>query len=56
MWISYLIVIGCSLVFATIISIFWVKGIDNMKKNHPDYKGEDFLNWDDDKSHTEGEL
>jgi hypothetical protein len=25
-----------------------VRGIDNMKKNHPDYKGEDFLNWEDD--------
>lgn len=22
----------------------WVKGIDNMKDNYPDYKGEDFLN------------
>jgi len=21
----------------------WVKGIDYMQKNHPDYKGEDFL-------------
>lgn len=26
----------------------WVGGIDFMKKNHPDYKGEDFLNWDQD--------
>lgn len=24
----------------------WVGGIDFMKKNHPDYKGEDWLNWD----------
>lgn len=24
----------------------WVGGIDYMKKNHPNYKGEDFLNWD----------
>ena len=31
-----------------IISWLWVRGIDNMKKNHPDYKGEDFLNWDND--------
>ena len=22
----------------------WVNGIDDMNKNHPDYKGEDFLN------------
>jgi hypothetical protein len=24
----------------------WVKGIDYMHKNHPDYKGEDFLGED----------
>ncbi len=24
---------------------FWVEAIDYMKENHPDYKGEDFLNW-----------
>jgi hypothetical protein len=37
-----------SVIFASIISILWVRGIDNMKKNYPDYKGEDFLNWDKD--------
>jgi hypothetical protein len=32
----------------------WVRGIDDMNKNHPDYKGDDFLNikgdvpWKDD--------
>jgi hypothetical protein len=26
------------------IIILWVKGIDYMNKNHPDYKGEDFFN------------
>jgi len=26
----------------------WIKGIDYMKKNHPDYKGDDWLNWDND--------
>ncbi len=26
-----------------IISYFWVLGIDNMKNNHDDYKGHDFL-------------
>ena len=30
------------------ISWLWVRGIDNMQKNHPDYKGEDFLNWEND--------
>ena len=38
-----------SFIFAVIISILWVRGIDFMKTNHPDYKGEDFLNWDKDK-------
>lgn len=49
-----------------IISYLWVRGIDYMKDNHPDYEGEDFLNlgdekkeklnsqWDDNKIHTEG--
>jgi hypothetical protein len=27
------------------ISLLWARGIDNMPK---DYKGEDFLNWDED--------
>lgn len=48
-------------VLVCIISWAWVKGIDNMKENHPDYKGEEFLNWDRenddwDKNHTEGKL
>jgi len=43
-----------TLIIVIPIAILWVRGIDNMKKNHPDYKGEDFLNWDDDKNHTEG--
>jgi len=33
---------------AALISWVWVKGIDNMKNNHPDYKGKDFLDWEDD--------
>lgn len=27
----------------------WVKGIDEMHENHPDYKGEDFLGEDEPK-------
>jgi hypothetical protein len=50
---NYLIAIGTSLILSTIIAIFWVRGIDYMKKNYPDYKGEDFLDWDDNKTHTE---
>ena len=65
---SYLIAIGISVLVSGIISFFWVRGIDYMKTNHPDYKGEDFLNWgnetapwetegwDENKAHTEGEI
>lgn len=28
---------------AMVITYNWVKGIEYMQKNHPDYKGEDFL-------------
>lgn len=38
------------------IAWLWAGGIDYMKQNHPEYKGEDFLEWDDNKSHTEGEI
>ena len=39
------IVIGIvgSFLLAAMIATFWVRGIDYMKENHPDYKGEDFL-------------
>ena len=35
-----------------LLSWAWVKGIDYMKENHPDYKGEDWLNWDEDDKDT----
>jgi hypothetical protein len=35
-------------VVVAIISYLWVRGIDYMKENHPDYKGDDFLNLDED--------
>lgn len=64
MWIVYLVMF----VFVAIISYLWVSAIDHMKKNYPNYKGEDFLNWgenemkketetnewDDNQVHTEG--
>ena len=63
MLVSYLIGFGFSIILASIVAFFWVRGIDYMKENHPDYKGEDFLNWDrkndgwdENKSHTEDEL
>jgi len=44
---SYVVGIGCSFMMAAIVSFFWARGIDYMKENHPDYKGEDFLNSND---------
>lgn len=29
------------------LSYFWVKGIDYMDKNHPNYKGEDLFDEED---------
>lgn len=64
-----LLVFSVILVVTAIISWSWVRGIDYMKKNHPDYKGEDFLDWeheinsktgrdywDDNLVHTENEI
>jgi hypothetical protein len=48
-----LIIIG---VLTLIVSYAWAKAISDMKEKHPEYKGEDFLNWNDDKNHTEGEF
>ncbi len=66
---NYVIVFGISLFVSAIVSYFWVRGIDYMNTHHPDYKGEDFLNWgeetapweenekrDDNKAHTEGDV
>jgi hypothetical protein len=36
-----------SFTISFLIGVLWVKGIDKMKRDHPDYKGEDFLNHDD---------
>ncbi len=49
------LVIGLIIAAATLVSWRWVKGIDYMIKNHPDYKGEDFLDWgEDDVTKTAG--
>jgi hypothetical protein len=51
---GYLIGIGCSVFVSAIIALFWVRGIDYMKENHPDYKGEDLFGlWDDEKNDKE---
>jgi len=38
--------VGLIILTATIIAIAWVRGIGNMKTNHPDYKGEDLFDED----------
>ena len=44
MWKVYLLMF----IVVVIVSILWVKGITDMQKNHPDYKGEDWLDWGED--------
>lgn len=50
-----LLVITLLIIIIT-VGYFWATGIDNMKENYPEYKGEDFLNWDDNKTHTESDF
>lgn len=45
---SILIGIGCSFTLAAIVAFFWVRGIDHMKENHPNYKGGDLFGEFDD--------
>ena len=40
------------LAFSSVI-ILWVEGIDYMNKNHPDYKGEDLFNEEEDEKENE---
>jgi hypothetical protein len=44
---SYLIVILICVTILSVVSYFWVKGIDYMDKNHPDYKGYDLFDEED---------
>jgi hypothetical protein len=46
--VPYFILAMIIISFSALISFFWVRGIDHMQKNHPDYKGDDFLNWGND--------
>ena len=41
------------LAFSGTIAWLWAGGIDYMQKHHPDYKGEDYLNWDIDEQDKE---
>lgn len=42
-----IIVILIGLAALVITALLWVSGIDYMKKNHPEYKAEDFLEDED---------
>ena len=44
MWKVYLLMF----IVVVIVSILLVNGITNMQKNHPDDKGEDWLDWGED--------
>lgn len=39
-------IFACVILLA-VISVLWVRGIDYMDKNHPNYKGEDLFDEDD---------
>ena len=41
----FIIIVGISI---SVVVILWVEGIDYMRKNHPDYKGEDLFNEEED--------
>ena len=41
--VEILISIFFALLTPIVISLMWVKGIDYMQKNHPDYKGYDLF-------------
>ena len=46
------------LIMAIVIGLIawrWVVGIDYMQKNHPHYKGDDFLNWGNDREENEND-
>lgn len=40
------------LAFLVVVAL-WVRGIDYMDKNHPDYKGEEFFNEEERKDYDE---
>jgi len=43
-----LVAIFFLLIAPIVISLLWVRGIDYMHKNHPDYKGYDLFDEDED--------
>jgi hypothetical protein len=45
--VGLIIGIGGSFLLAALVATFWVRGIDYMKENHPDYQGEDLFDEED---------
>jgi len=43
MWRVYLM----EFIIVFVVSLLWVRGIDKMKKEDPNYKGDDFLKLED---------
>jgi hypothetical protein len=43
-----IVAIGVILIFTGMISVLWVRGIDYMGKNYPDYKGYDLFDEEED--------
>lgn len=65
------VVVLVMFIVTALISWSWVRGIDYMKENHPDYKGDDFFDcgeddcvtkmagrdaWDDNAINAEGDF
>jgi len=44
-----IVAIGVILVFTGMITTLWIRGINYMNKNHPDYKGYDLFDKEDKK-------
>jgi septal ring factor EnvC (AmiA/AmiB activator) len=40
---AYLFIALIAIAITGLISVLWVNGIDHMKENHPNYKGEDLF-------------
>jgi len=55
--VAQLIIFAIICISISPIVYLWVRGIDYMKENHPDYKGNDlFGEWDEDNTHEDGKF
>ena len=50
---EYVPVFALMFIFIGLISWSWVKGIDHMKENHPDYEADDLFGKFDNDNHDE---